>query len=241
VQDEQHGIGRGALRALIALTALALSGAARADTQTYTLTSFEALRVEAPVTVVVTTGAGVAARGQGPRGTLNRLRLDVSGRLLTIRIAPLRPGEKAAGPATLQISTGELRRLVLGGGGSVVVNRMKGLAAEIVSGGNGDVTVKTMDVDRLTVALGGGGRVTLAGRAGVADVRVSGPGSVAGEGLAARQVKIGNEGPGTISLTAAVSADIRASGSGDVTVTGKAACTVANEGTGRVSCGGESY
>ncbi len=233
------------MRALIAVpiffAAVALPGAARAATQGYTLTSFDTLRVEAPVTVMVTTGMGVAARGEGPRGTLDRLKLDVSGRLLTIRIASLRPGEKAAGPATLQISTGALRRLVLGGGGSVTVNRMKGLTAEIVSGGNGDVTVKAMDVDRLTVALAGGGRVTLAGRAGVADVRVSGPGGVAGEALTARQVKVGNEGPGTISLTAAVSADVRASGSGDVTVAGKAACTVANEGTGRVLCGGESY
>ncbi|MEJ7926162.1 DUF2807 domain-containing protein [Sphingobium sp. AN641] len=224
-----------------AALAVAAPGAARADSQTFVVTSFDTLRVEGPVRVEVKTGAGVAARGEGARATLDRVRLDLSGRMLTVKLMPLRPGEKAAGVATLRLSTGELRRLVLGGGGSISVDRIKGMSADIATNGNGDVRAESMDVDRLTVALAGGGRVTLAGKAGVADIRVSGPGQVAADGLVARQARLFNDGPGTIGVTAAVSAQVRATGSGTVTVLGKAACTATNNGTGQIHCGGASY
>lgn len=237
----QGGNFRSALIALALALVVAVPGVACADTQTYVVTSFDTLRVEGPVKVEVKTGMGVAARGEGARGALDRVRLDLSGRMLTVKLMPLRPGEKATGAATLRLSTGELRRLVLGGGGSISVDRIKGLSADILTSGNGDVRVQALDVDNLTVALAGGGRVTLAGKAGVADIRVAGPGAVVADGLVARQARLINDGPGAIGVTAVVSAQVRASGSGDVTVLGKAACTATNTGTGRIACGGASY
>lgn len=241
MQGECHGIWRGALRALIAVLTTMAAAPAMAATQAYVVTSFDAVRIDAPIRVELTTGRGVAASGEGPRATLDRIALSVSGRLLTIRMTPLRPGEKNAGPATLRLSTGELRRLVMVGGGAVSVDRMKGLSGDIAVGGNGDVTVAAIEVDRLTVSLAGGGRVTLSGKAGSADIRLSGPGELAASALAARTARVSNDGPGNIALSATTSADVRASGTGDVTVIGAAACTVANDGTGRVACGGESY
>ncbi|WP_336970195.1 GIN domain-containing protein [Sphingobium aromaticiconvertens] len=248
MQKVGHGIGRSALRRLtprligtlgVALTAT--PGAALADTQSYTISSFDSLRVEAPVNVILTTGGGSSGRGEGPRATLERLRVEVSGRVLKISMVAATGGGRSAGPATLRFSTGDLRRVMLTGGGSITVNRMKGLSGDIVLGGNGDVTIQAVDVDRLTVMLAGGGRATLAGRAGVADLRVSGPGSIAAEKLTARQSRLSSDGPGEIAVITAVSADIRSSGSGDVTVQGKPACTVKNLGTGRIYCAGESY
>ena len=101
--------------------------------------------------------------------------------------------------------------------------------------------VAAVDLDRIDLSLAGGGRATLAGRTGVANIRVSGPGAVAGEGLRARQATLANDGPGSIALSADVTAKITATGSGDVTITGKAACSVDNRGTGRIACGGDSY
>jgi hypothetical protein len=239
MHDERSWTRRGALPALIAaLTASAPAGAA---VRGFTISSFDAIRVDAPVTVVLATGGGVSARAEGDPGALDRLRVELSGRLLNVTMARPRPGEKSGGAVTLRLSTGTIERVVLTGGGSVAINRMKGLRGDIVLGGNGDVSVADVQLDRIDVALAGGGRVSLAGRAGVANVRVTGPGALAAEPLRARQATLGNDGPGSIAITADVTAKVTASGSGGVTVAGKPACSVDNRGTGQVRCGGEDY
>jgi len=220
---------------------MAWTAPAMAATRGFTITSFDAIRVDAPVEVVITTGAGASARAEGDQGVLDRLKVDVSGRLLSVTMERPRPGEKSGGRAVLRLSTGDLGRVVLTGGGSVSVSRMKGLRGEIVLGGNGDISVAAVDLDQLSLGVAGAGRATLSGRTGVASVWVTGPGAVMAEGLRVRQATVANDGPGHVAVTAEVSAKVSASGSGDVTVAGKAACSVDNRGTGRISCGGEAY
>ncbi|BAV65414.1 head GIN domain-containing protein [Sphingobium cloacae] len=244
MQDKRHGTGPGALRALILIGAWSAAGwhvPAQAANRGYTITSFDAIRVDAPVNVIVTTGMGASARADGDQHRIDRLKVDVSGRLLSITMERARSGESGGGPVTLRLSTGQLGRIVLTGGGSVAVNRMKGLRGEIVLGGNGDVRVDSVELDQIDVALAGGGRATLNGRAGIANIRITGPGAVEAEGLSARQASISNDGAGNVALTAEVNANVRASGSGDVIVAGKAACSVDNRGTGRIGCGGKSF
>ena len=246
MHDKRDGIGQGTLRALtrapIFLAALlAGSAPAGAATRGYTITSFDQIRVDAPVTVIITTGTGVSARAEGDQRALDRLRVDVSGRLAIIAMDRPQPGEKSPGPATLRLSTGEVNRVVLTGGGAVSLSAMKGLNGEIVQGGNGDVSVASLQLDNLQVTLAGGGRTTLAGSAGVANLRISGPGAIAADRLVARQAAILNDGPGNVALTANGPVTVRATGSGDVTVTGKPICTVENEGTGHIQCGSEAY
>lgn len=240
MHDKRRRTGRGALRALMA-AALMASAPVGAATRGYTITSFDAIRVDAPVTVMLTTGGGASARAEGDQAALDRLKVDVSGRLLIVTMDRPRPGEKRSGTATVRLSTQMVERVVLTGGGSIAINRMKGLRGEIISGGNGDVSVAAVDLDRIDVALAGGGRATLNGRAGVANIRVNGPGAVTADGLRVRQASVANDGPGSVTLTADVMAKIVSTGSGDVTVSGKAACTVDNRGTGQIGCGGEAY
>ncbi|WP_425262589.1 GIN domain-containing protein [Sphingobium cyanobacteriorum] len=230
-------IGHGT--ALAALCSALLPLPAGAATRGFTISSFDAIRVDAPVSVILTTGTGASARAEGDDAAVDRLKVDVSGRLLTVTMDRLRPGERSSGTATLRLSTGAVERVVLTGGGSIAINRMKGLRGQIILGGNGDVSVADVQLDQIDLMLAGGGRMTLAGRAGIANVRVTGPGSVAAESLHARQAAVGNDGPGSIALTAEVNAKVTATGSGDVTITGKAACSVDNRGVGRVTCGGE--
>lgn len=221
----------------------ALPPGAQAATQPYTVTSFDSIRVDAPVRVLVTTGGGASAKGEGDRDALDRLDLQVSGGLLTIRMKPSQNGERrrAAGPLTLRLSTGAVRRVQLSGGGSLAIDRMKGLRGDLSLGGGGDISVGAVALDRIGVMLSGGGRVTLAGAAGDADLRIVGPGALLAEGLKAKQAKIVNDGSGSIAVTVATAADVRASGSGDVSVLGGAACKVVHAGAGRVMCGGEEY
>ncbi|QGP78667.1 GIN domain-containing protein [Sphingobium sp. CAP-1] len=231
----------GAGNALIVIASLLAAAPASAATRGFTITSFDAIRVDAPVSVILTTGMGVSARADGDQAALDRLKVDISGRLLIISMSRPAAGEKRSGVATLRLSTGALERVVLTGGGSIAIDRMKGLRGEILLGGNGDIGVADVQLDQIDVALAGGGRVTLAGRAGVATIRVTGPGAVVAAPLRARQTSITSDGPGSVALTADVTAKVTASGSGDVTIAGKAACSVDNRGVGRVLCGGEGY
>lgn len=225
--------------ALACLVAL-LAQPAAAATQGYTITRFDSIRVDAPVRVVVTTGMGVTAKGEGDRDALDRVDLAVSGNMLVIRMKPRPLGAKGGGgPVTLRLSTDDLRRAMLSGGGSLTIDRMRGARGEIVLAGGGDVTVGTVALDQANVLLSGGGRVTLTGKAGRADIRISGPGALMAEGLVVRDATLANEGTGSITVTASGTADIRASGAGDVIVAGKAACKVVHNGAGRVLCGGE--
>jgi hypothetical protein len=238
MQGEQRRFWRGALRPLIALGALLLAFPAQAATRGYTITSFDAIRLEAPLNVVITTGLGPSAKAEGDQALLDRLRVEVSGRLLIVRVDRLEGADRGGG-ATLRLSTADLRRIILAGGGSISISRMKGLRGEIFLGGNGNVTVESVEVDQLVGGVAGSGRLTLAGKVGDANLRISGPGALEGDALHARQATVSNEGPGNISLTVDVAAKVVSSGSGDVTIAGPAACNVTNSGTGRVLCGGE--
>jgi hypothetical protein len=246
MHERRHGIGRGALRIVtLAVLGLVLGPGlgipAHAATRGFTITSFDAIRVEAPITVMVTTGIGPSARADGDQTTLDRLRVDVSGRVLKVTMDRIDGGGKSSGAATLRLSTGDLSRIVLIGGGSVTINRLRGQRADIALGGSGNVRIAETELDQLDLMVAGAGRAILAGQAGMAMVRVSGPGAVDAAGLHVRHATVGNDGPGSVALTADVTAKVAASGSGDVMVTGEAACTVDNHGTGRVSCGGGEY
>src|SRR5690606_1830762 len=122
--------------ALLPFTLVGAAGA-HAASQPYIVTGFDSIRVNAPVRVVVTTGGGVSARGEGDRDSLDRLELSNSGSLLTVRLKTPEPGTKSKGPVTLTLSTGQLKRIALSGGGSITIDRLKGLSADLALAGSG--------------------------------------------------------------------------------------------------------
>lgn len=232
------------LSAVIAGLAM-LAGAlpARAASRGLIITSFDAVRVEAPVRVLIDTGRGVTARGEGPDDAFDRLSLDVSGQLLTIRLrtdgnsAPRR----AAQPMTLYLSTGMVRRVSVNGGAEVRVSGIRAQQAVLALSGTGSLIVDRLDTDQLSVLMAGAGRIGLSGRSGKAALRLLGPGLVEAEGFTARDLLLTNTGPGKVTVSASSSASITSSGSGDSLVVGPAACKVRQTGLGRVTCGGADY
>jgi hypothetical protein len=245
MQVERNGIGRTALRRLGGWTAAALAllsaPAASAATQTYVVTGFDSIRLLAPVRVTLTTGKGSSARGDGSRQMLDRLVLEVSGGVLTVRLKEARPGETSSGPATLALSTDRLSRVQVRGGGVLAIDRMSGLRGDIALNGGGEVSVGAVALDRLNVALMGGGSVTLAGKALQAGIDLSGAGTLAAEGLTVGDARVVSDGSGSAALVATKTAAVNARGAGNVTLGGKAACTVTRAGTGTISCGGKDY
>jgi hypothetical protein len=229
--------------ALAVLTAFAAP--ASAATRTYIVTDFDNLRLEAPIEVVVTSGRGVSARGEGDANTLSRIDLAVSARTLTIRLKPS-PYEarrdRNDGPAKLFVSVPVLRHLQLAGAGSLKVSGgLDKLQAEILASGSGSVAVSDIATDRLGVVQTGSGAIAITGKAKRLDIHVAGSGALAAGALASSDLGVLLEGSATIEAAADRSVKILATGPGSVTVAGKAACTVSRAGSGSVLCGGKSY
>ena len=237
---ETGAIARGRIGAAVCAALMLTAVPAHAAMRGYIVTSFDSIRVEAPVRIVLTTGSGVSGTGEGDREALDRVSLSVSGGLLTVSMAA-RPDNgfsdgKPAPVPTLFLSTGQLRRVQMIGGGALTIRELEGLEADLSLNGNGEILVQQANVEQLSLYVGGGGRLTIAGTARDVRVSVSGSGALEAGALDARNAVVANDGPGSIRLMAHGPVKITSSGSGDTAIDGKPICAIAQRGVGQVIC-----
>ncbi len=229
------------LRAMgVTLTGLlAFASPAQAAMRGYIVTSFDTIRIEAPVRVVLQTGSGTSAMGEGDRAALDRVNLSVSGQVLTIRLADTAAGWDSGleSVPTIHLSTGQLRRAILMGGGVLTISELEGLEADLLLSGGGTLVAQRINVERLSISVGGSGALTAAGTTRDLRVAVSGQGSLDASGLRANTASVMNDGPGAIHVRVDGPVKIVSTGSGDTVVDGKPICTVTRRGAGEVRCG----
>lgn len=218
---------------------LALASPAQAAMRGYIVTSFDTIRIEAPVRVVLQTGSGTSAMGEGDRAALDRVNLSVSGQVLTIRLADTAAGWDSGleSVPTIHLSTGQLRRAILMGGGVLTISELEGLEADLLLSGGGTLVAQRINVERLSISVGGSGALTAAGTTRDLRVAVSGQGSLDASGLRANTASVMNDGPGAIHVRVDGPVKIVSTGSGDTVVDGKPICTVTRRGAGEVRCG----
>lgn len=230
---------------LLRATAVALIGAllavspVQAAMRGYIVTSFDTIRLEAPIRVVLQTGSGTSATGEGDRAALDRVTLSVSGQVLTIRLADSAAGWDSSleSVPTIHLSTGQLRRAILMGGGVLTISELEGLEADLSLNGGGKLVAQGVDVERLSLSVGGSGLMTVGGSTRDLRVAVSGPGSIDALGLSANAASVMNDGTGSIRARVDGPVKVVSTGSGDTVVEGKPVCTVARRGAGEVRCG----
>ncbi len=208
----------------------------------YIVTSFDVIKVEAPVRIMLITGTGTRAQGEGDREMLDRVDLSVSGGVLSVKMrARLDNGfdsTDASGEAPLiTLSTGQLRRVNVMGGAQVRVSRLDALEADLSLSGNGELTVDKASVERLALYVSGGGRLTIAGKAHYVRASVNGSGMLEAAGLDAHEATVSNDGPGSMALSVHGPVKVVSTGSGDTSIDGKPICSVTRRGTGAVKCG----
>lgn len=224
--------------ALAAAVLLALP--ASAAEKRYGLTSFETIEVNADVIVEVTTRAPVSAVASGSQGALDRLTLEARDGKLVIGEKKFAGDEKRRspeGPVTVRVNAANLRAAMLGGAGSLRIDKLKGARVTIGLRGPGQIMVGDVSADRLSVAMVGNGSMTLGGRAKQAQMTLSGAGMVDAGKLAVDELISDSEGAGDHVLNAVKTAAITTRGIGKTVVLGRPACTVRNVGSGSVTCG----
>jgi hypothetical protein len=233
-----------ALPVLLAGTLLFASAQAQAATRNYIVTDFDTVRVEAPIAVGVQTRRGVTARGEGDTDLLERIELNVSNRILTVRLKPSpfegRKSDRAL-TATLFLTAPQLRRAQLSGSGTLAIDGMTGQNAEIIAAGSGAVSAAGLNADSISVILQGSGSIKLVGKARKATFMASGDGAIDGSALTVSDLEVTAQGTGAVQALATRAATVTAIGAAAVSVDGHPACTVRHAGSGTVNCGGEDF
>jgi len=230
----------GAMRKLVALALAAAATPAAAAERSYSVTDFDRVSVEGPYVVHLVTGRPSAARASGSTESLDRVVIDVNGGTLRIRRnRDYWGGNDGAqeGVVTIELTTRELRSARLIGPGTLAIDRLQGLRADIAVEGSGRLTAANVAADNLSIGLAGSGRIELAGTAGTLRADIQGSGDVDGARLIAQEATLTTTTTGTIALAAARAANVTALGVGNVTISGRAACTVRGPGAGQVRCG----
>jgi hypothetical protein len=206
--------------------------------RSFTIGSFDRIRVEGPYQVTVSNGRAPFARAEGPTAAIEAMDLRVEGRTLTVR---QRGGMANASPGTpirLAVGTHELRSASLAGAGSLTVDRMKGLTVDVALSGPGRVDVGAIEADRLTAGVQGSGALHLAGRTKVAQLTAIGTPTLAATGLLSDEVTLRAEGSGEAAVTAKSRVSLTAAGTMQVRISGKPSCILRLSGSASVEgCG----
>jgi len=219
---------------------LSAAPAAAAD-QRVMVTDFDRIQVDGPYQVTLSVGRPSAVTATGSRGGLDRVLIEVQGR--TLRIRPNKsawggyPGEPAGGVLQIVASTQELRAASVQGGGSLSIDRAKGLRIDLTLTGSGRLGVAAVAADQLVLTLNGSGKIMLGGGAKQFRAFVSGTGDLDAASFRADNADLATDTSGAIAFTAIRTAKVRASGTGDVAISGTAACTVTGLADYMVRCG----
>lgn len=224
--------------------AAALAAAPTPAHQSYSISEFDTIRLEAPLEVTVATDKGVSASATGDRDTLDRIVLQMNARTLVVRLrnAPTLGGSGDGGrgrlPTRIALSTNLVQHAIVMGSGMLSVDRLKGQRVEAMLSGSGRLTVPRVEADRIDVGLAGSGTMVLGGAVPDAGVTMSGSGRLDAGALSVQRLRVDTEGSVDAQLSARDTAAATANGTGQIVITGKATCTVRKTGSASVTCAG---
>lgn len=224
-----------------ALSLLTLATPAAADQRRFGLLSFDAIDVQGDMVVEVRPDYRIAAVAEASREAIEALSLEVRDRTLYIRQSAegaFGPVRADRGPVTIRLTAQNLRSITMRGAGLVTVERLQGDSVRVDLTGAGQLTVNGIDARDLTVRGTGNGGITLAGRARMMRASATGATSIDAAALTVEQLTARGVGSGAALYTATRTADLQAAGSYGITVTGRARCTLRNQGSGQLLCGG---
>jgi hypothetical protein len=232
-------IDRLPILALLALASLpAPLDAAPPATRTYSVTSFDRIRIDGPYKVDLKTNVAPFARATGSPLSLDGLSVAVEGRTLIVRSGSGGWGGYAGenrGPVTIEVGTPDLRTAWINGAGALNVDRVRGLSFDLSIQGPGILKIDRVDVDQLKAGISGAGSARLSGSVGKLTTTVRGTSTFEGEQLQVKDAVIGVEGPSTVRTTVTNSAKVDALGLASVELGGKPACTVTAKGSAQVT------
>lgn len=221
--------------------ALALAAApAAAAERRFVVTDFDRVQVEGPFEVTVRTGRPGSAVAKGSARALDRVDIEVQGRLLRVKSNLSgwggMPGEDA-GPVTIELTAHGIRSANLRGPGSLSIDKAEAMRFDLSLSGNGRIAIDRIEADTANLVLIGSGRILLGGEAKRLRASVQGAGDLEASKFVAQDAEISSGTTGLVTVGVERAAKVNVGGPGDVEIIGSPACTVTRRGSGRVACG----
>lgn len=229
------------MRWLLTLVLLVAALPAAAATRTYTIGSFDRIRVSGPFEVRLVAGASPHARAEGDSDVLDQVEVEVNGGTLTVSMGINGWGERGAAPSAVPVvilSTPRLESATVNGGGRLTIENMEGQALKLMVTGSGVIETTGLNARRLEATVVGTGALHLSGEAAKAYLTSNGPAAIDAAALQVDDLTIRTDGAGEARARARYTADVTATGVGRVIVEGTPACTVRPaQGHAPVVCG----
>ena len=224
----------------LALVAIALPAAA-AD-RSYTVTSFDRVRVEGPFDVRLTVAnAGASAKASGDPEVLTNLDIQVQGTTLIVRKGANGWSERGktggAAPVITLVSSSLRTATVIGGGKLAVGGTIRSQRLDFQVNGTGSIDARGIATDELYVGLVGAGNVALAGKSGRAQLQTNGSGTIMAMPLTVNDLIVRLDGTSETQVSARFTADLTSTGLGRIVVAGGAKCTAKAQAGGPILCG----
>jgi hypothetical protein len=216
------------MRFILALFFIVVAASPLAAAQrNYTVTDFTRVKVEGPYAVTLATNVAPFARATGSQRALDRVSVRVEGRTLLIRVDRSAWGgspDEQAGPVTISVGTHGLDQATLIGGGSLAIDRVRGLEFSLASYGSGSASIGAVAVDRLRLSAQGSGSMRVAGATKQLIAILNGPGLLDASGLIAKDATLSARGPASVRANVTNNAKLIATGTATVSLEGGAAC-----------------
>jgi hypothetical protein len=222
----------------LALSVTLASPAVAVD-RNFGVSGFDRIRLDGDYKVTVVNGVAPYAKARGSMRALDGVAIRVEGRTLVIGSNKSAswggyPGE-SAGPVEVLVGTHELTTVWVNGGGSLAINKVRGLSFEATAQGAGMISIDAMDIDQFKLALAGAATARLGGRAAMTTAIIRGSSLLDGERLAVKDATIGTQGPAIVRLAVSNTAKVDAIGVSSIAFTGNPACTVNSKGSATVT------
>jgi len=216
-----------------------LAAPAAATERTYSVTSFDRIRIDGPYQVSLKTNVAPFAKASGAQASLDGVSIKVEGRTLIVRSDTSGgwggfPGE-GRGPVTITLGTHDLSNAWVNGAGGLNIDKVKGLTFDLAIQGSGVARIDEVNVDQMRLGLSGSATTRLAGKALKLTATVRGSSSLDAEGLAVKDAVIGAEGPSLVRAAVSGTAKVDAIGLASVTLAGAPSCILKTQGSSTVS------
>jgi hypothetical protein len=222
----------------LAFLLLAAAAPAHGAERSFSVTSFDKVRVDGPFRVTVTTGVAPFASVRGSAAAIDRVSVGVEGRTLVVRSNGSSwggyPGE-AVGPVEIRVGTHEIAAAFLNGAGALAIDRVKGLSFDLAVQGSGSAAIGNAAVDQFKIGISGAGSATVSGAAPKMTAVLRGTSTLDASALAVKDATLGAEGASVIQAKATNSAKVDARGTASVEISGDPACTVTAQGSAVVT------
>lgn len=225
---------------MLALGFAAMAAPVQAAERTFSISSFEDVRIIGSVDVFISTDRGISAKAEAAnREILDRILLRKSGSQLIVSVKPKAENTtrfSASEPVTVTLSSYVVKSITHSGSGNVSLDKLGGRDAKARLNGFGVLTINDVDADTLNVAMNGGGQIVMAGQAAKGKIQLVGSSIFDGSQLTLETLELVHRGPASSHIFVEKEANISNSGTGRIQIDGRPNCSVKSGGSAEIIC-----